>query len=67
MSGDMKGSGEPKALRIVIAGGGTGGHVFPGLAIAQEFMDRNKHNRIVFISTGNRSISNTVSRPGSTP
>jgi UDP-N-acetylglucosamine--N-acetylmuramyl-(pentapeptide) pyrophosphoryl-undecaprenol N-acetylglucosamine transferase len=49
----MQGSGEPKALRIVIAGGGTGGHLFPGLAIAQEFMARNKHSRIVFISTGN--------------
>ena len=42
-----------RPLRVVIAGGGTGGHLFPGLAIAQEFMDRNKHNRIVFISTGN--------------
>lgn len=42
-----------KALRIVIAGGGTGGHLFPGLAIAQEFMTRNKNNTVVFISTGN--------------
>lgn len=42
-----------KALRIVIAGGGTGGHLFPGLAIAQEFMKRNKKNTVVFISTGN--------------
>jgi UDP-N-acetylglucosamine--N-acetylmuramyl-(pentapeptide) pyrophosphoryl-undecaprenol N-acetylglucosamine transferase len=49
----MQGSSEPKALRIAIAGGGTGGHLFPGLALAQEFMARNKHNRIVFISTGN--------------
>lgn len=44
---------EPKALRIVIAGGGTGGHLFPGVAIAQEFMARNKGNSVVFISTGN--------------
>lgn len=42
-----------KALRVVIAGGGTGGHLFPGLAIAQEFMARNKSNTIVFVSTGN--------------
>ena len=42
-----------KALRVVIAGGGTGGHLFPGLAIAQEFMRRNNSNRVVFVSTGN--------------
>jgi UDP-N-acetylglucosamine--N-acetylmuramyl-(pentapeptide) pyrophosphoryl-undecaprenol N-acetylglucosamine transferase len=44
---------EKKALRVVIAGGGTGGHLFPGLAIAQEFMMRNKSNTVVFVSTGN--------------
>ena len=44
---------ESKALRIVIAGGGTGGHLFPGLAIAQEFVARNKNNTVVFVSTGN--------------
>ena len=45
--------GAPRALRIVIAGGGTGGHLFPGIAIAQEFMARNSHNEIIFVSTAN--------------
>ena len=52
---------ETKALRIVLAGGNTGGHLFPGLAIAQEFIARNKRNTIVFVSTGNaleRSVLN---------
>jgi UDP-N-acetylglucosamine--N-acetylmuramyl-(pentapeptide) pyrophosphoryl-undecaprenol N-acetylglucosamine transferase len=39
-------------MRIVIAGGGTGGHLFPGIAIAQEFMNKNSHNRVLFVSTG---------------
>ena len=38
-------------MRIVIAGGGTGGHLFPGIAIAEEILDRGNTNRIVFIGT----------------
>jgi UDP-N-acetylglucosamine--N-acetylmuramyl-(pentapeptide) pyrophosphoryl-undecaprenol N-acetylglucosamine transferase len=37
-----------------MAGGGTGGHLFPGIAIAQKFMARNSQNEIVFVSTGNQ-------------
>lgn len=53
MGDDISNTSENKALRIVIAGGGTGGHLFPGLAIAHEFMARNAHNKILFVSTGN--------------
>lgn len=41
-------------LRVVIAGGGTGGHVFPGIALAQAFISRNSDSRILFVGTGNR-------------
>jgi UDP-N-acetylglucosamine--N-acetylmuramyl-(pentapeptide) pyrophosphoryl-undecaprenol N-acetylglucosamine transferase len=41
-------------LRVVIAGGGTGGHVFPGIALAQAFMHRNSESRILFVGTGNQ-------------
>ena len=38
-------------MRIVIAGGGTGGHLFPGIAIAEEFLKRDDQTRIIFIGT----------------
>ncbi|KPJ77385.1 MAG: hypothetical protein AMJ54_08225 [Deltaproteobacteria bacterium SG8_13] len=41
------------ARRVVIAGGGTGGHLFPGIAIAREFLDRCPDNRVLFVSTAN--------------
>jgi UDP-N-acetylglucosamine--N-acetylmuramyl-(pentapeptide) pyrophosphoryl-undecaprenol N-acetylglucosamine transferase len=53
MSNNISNISQKEALRIVIAGGGTGGHLFPGLAIAQEFVTRNNSNRVVFVSTGN--------------
>ncbi len=36
---------------MVIAGGGTGGHLFPGIAVAEEFLRRDPGNRILFIGT----------------
>ena len=41
------------ARRVIIAGGGTGGHLFPGIAIAREFMARCPENRVLFVSTAN--------------
>ena len=38
-------------VRSVIAGGGTGGHLFPGMAIAEAFIGREKGNEVLFIGT----------------
>ena len=38
-------------MRIVIAGGGTGGHLFPGIALAEEFKSRSENNEIFFVGT----------------
>ncbi|MBU1184909.1 MAG: undecaprenyldiphospho-muramoylpentapeptide beta-N-acetylglucosaminyltransferase [Proteobacteria bacterium] len=36
---------------MIIAGGGTGGHLFPGIAIAEEFLRRDPQNHVLFIGT----------------
>lgn len=38
-------------MRIVIAGGGTGGHLFPGIAVAEEFLKRDPQSEVSFIGT----------------
>ncbi|OPY15376.1 MAG: UDP-N-acetylglucosamine--N-acetylmuramyl-(pentapeptide) pyrophosphoryl-undecaprenol N-acetylglucosamine transferase [Syntrophus sp. PtaB.Bin001] len=47
------------AVRVIIAGGGTGGHLFPGVAIAEELLRRDEKNRILFVGT-NRGIEKKV-------
>lgn len=36
-------------MRLIITGGGTGGHVFPGVAVAKEIMRRDGKNKILFV------------------
>jgi UDP-N-acetylglucosamine--N-acetylmuramyl-(pentapeptide) pyrophosphoryl-undecaprenol N-acetylglucosamine transferase len=38
-------------VKVIIAGGGTGGHLFPGIAIAEEISRRNQANEILFVGT----------------
>ncbi len=38
--------------RLVVAGGGTGGHLFPGIAIAQAFVSRHPENEVLFVNAG---------------
>jgi UDP-N-acetylglucosamine--N-acetylmuramyl-(pentapeptide) pyrophosphoryl-undecaprenol N-acetylglucosamine transferase len=38
-------------MRIIIAGGGTGGHLFPGISIAEAFMMREDRNKILFVGS----------------
>lgn len=53
-----------RPLRIVFAGGGTGGHLFPGIAVAQEFLVRNSANKIIFVSTGNSLERSVLAKAG---
>jgi len=38
-------------MRVILAGGGTGGHLFPGLAVAREFQRRDQKVEILFVGT----------------
>lgn len=38
-------------MRVLVAGGGTGGHVFPGIALAEEVVTRHPKNDVVFVGT----------------
>ncbi len=44
---------------MLIAGGGTGGHVFPGIALAEEVVTRHPDNDVVFVGTP-RGLEATV-------
>ena len=53
---------EPKEVRSIIAGGGTGGHLFPGLAIANEFCRRYEGAKILFVTGRKKMESDILSR-----
>jgi len=52
----------PTSVCIVMAGGGTGGHLAPGLALADKLSRRLDEVRIVFLGTG-RPVEDLLIRP----
>jgi UDP-N-acetylglucosamine--N-acetylmuramyl-(pentapeptide) pyrophosphoryl-undecaprenol N-acetylglucosamine transferase len=51
-------------MRIVIAGGGTGGHLFPGIAIAEELRRRDESTEVLFFGTAHGIEASIVPREG---
>ncbi|MBI4487063.1 MAG: undecaprenyldiphospho-muramoylpentapeptide beta-N-acetylglucosaminyltransferase [Acidobacteria bacterium] len=54
----------PDPLRVVIAGGGTGGHLYPGIAVARELLARRSDVQISFAGTSRGIESRVVPREG---
>ena len=53
-----------RKVNILIAGGGTGGHLFPGIALARCFMEKNPENRVLFVGTDREFECRTLEREG---
>ena len=53
-----------KALAVVIAGGGTGGHLYPGIAVARELLRRAPDAVVTFAGTARGIESRVVPREG---
>ena len=51
-------------LRVLIAGGGTGGHLYPGLAVAQVLMRRRPGTVVTFAGTARGLEARVVPREG---
>jgi UDP-N-acetylglucosamine--N-acetylmuramyl-(pentapeptide) pyrophosphoryl-undecaprenol N-acetylglucosamine transferase len=49
---------------VVVAGGGTGGHLFPGLAIAREFSRRNAKTRLLYIGVAGKMEEEVIPAAG---
>src|ERR1700675_1149413 len=51
-------------MRVMIAGGGTGGHVYPGIALAGEFQRQAAGTEILFVGTEKGLESRLLPREG---
>ncbi len=51
-------------MRVIIAGGGTGGHIFPAISIAEEILWRNPGSCVLFIGTKEGLEKKTLTQKG---
>ncbi|KKK39655.1 UDP-diphospho-muramoylpentapeptide beta-N-acetylglucosaminyltransferase [Mesobacillus campisalis] len=51
-------------MRIVVSGGGTGGHIYPALALIREIQKKDKNAEFLYIGTERGLESNIVPREG---
>ena len=53
-----------KSKRIIISGGGTGGHIFPAIAIANALKKLDEHTEILFVGANGRMEMEKVPAAG---
>lgn len=51
-------------MRIIVSGGGTGGHIYPALALINEIKKMNQQAQFLYIGTENGLESSLVTREG---
>src|SRR5438046_1160122 len=51
-------------MKVIIAGGGTGGHLFPGIAVAKEIQRRGAGSRILFVGADQGIETKIVPKEG---
>ncbi len=55
---------EHRKIRVLISGGGTGGHIFPALSIADKLRELNPESEILFVGAEGRMEMNKVPEAG---
>ena len=55
---------EYKALRVIISGGGTGGHIFPAVSIANKLKELNPGTEILFVGANGKMEMDKVPAAG---
>ncbi|WP_295178052.1 undecaprenyldiphospho-muramoylpentapeptide beta-N-acetylglucosaminyltransferase [uncultured Christiangramia sp.] len=53
-----------KNMRVILSGGGTGGHIYPAIAIADEIKSRHPEAEILFVGAKNRMEMEKVPQAG---
>jgi UDP-N-acetylglucosamine--N-acetylmuramyl-(pentapeptide) pyrophosphoryl-undecaprenol N-acetylglucosamine transferase len=51
-------------MRIIITGGGTGGHIYPGISLAKELQKRDSKNEVIFVGSNRGMESDIIPREG---
>lgn len=51
-------------LKVIFAGGGTGGHIYPGLAVARKILQKDKNVNVSFYCSGRSIDSQILSKAG---
>lgn len=57
-------SSQQRKIKVIISGGGTGGHIFPAVAIANELKRVNPENEILFVGARGRMEMEKVPAAG---